>query len=619
MALATLGVSSASGATVAGSAALAPTRQTVIVTGPDAAAALRAVGARQVRSAGYGSLAVARVSRTEAAAVTARGLHVVPDAPVTLDADSSTTEPSTQPTDGAVAPADPAAPVADPSSTNAGTDPTPPSDAAGSAAPTTDTSSAGTSDQPTESTQAGPSRPGSARTSGTPGQHGDRANRGEHTGRAIGPEPTRRLSVRELLALPNWQGRGGTGAGVTVAVIDSGVDEVPGLAGRVIHGANFTDEGSADRYGHGTFDAGLIAGDGTGDDGSDTGIAGVAPQARIISVKVADSHGRSTIGRVALGLAWVISHRSAYGIDIANLSMSTAVPMSYDVNPLNALAEAAWFSGVTVLVSSGNGGQNTVSSAPANDPFVITVGSIYDHNTRSKYDDTISPYTNIGTTVDGFEKPEILTPGQHVQSTLPAGSVLAKLQTVTGLPAGYGQMSGTSMATAVASGLAGLLVEARPGLNPDQVKGAFASSLTKHNEPTLRHALSRAGRFTANSGVRPSMALAAAYAQLFAHTTDYSSIDWNALDWRDVAWDQATWTHVDWTSATWSSATWSEATWGSATWASLTWATATWATASWTSASWTDASWADASWSSASWADASWATASWADAAPSAG
>jgi serine protease AprX len=259
-----------------------------------------------------------------------------------------------------------------------------------------------------------------------------------------------------------------------------------------------------------------------------------------------------------------------------------------------------------------------VNSAPANDPFVITVGSVYDHNTKQTYDDTISPYTNIGTTVDGFSKPEILTPGQHVQSTLPAGSTLAKLQTVSGLPAGYGQMSGTSMATAVASGLVGLLVEARPGLNPDQVKGALTSSLRKHSEPNLRHAVNRAGRVTANVGVRPSMALAAAYAQLFEHTTDYGSVDWNAVDWRSVAWDQATWTNVDWTSATWSSATWSEATWGSATWASLTWATATWSEASWTSASWSDASWADASWADASWATASWADASWADVAPSA-
>jgi serine protease AprX len=587
-------VTTAAGATVPGTAALAPPREAVVVTGADAAAALRAIGARNVRSTSYTPVAIASVTQSQAAALTARGLRVVPDAPVTLDADGTTPETTDATADESAATAsgensDGETPAVTTVASASGADPV-----VSTATTRAASSSRGVSQVGNYGGQAGQNVPGAQR------------RRDDRTA-------DRRLSSRDLVTGSYWHG---SGAGVTVAVVDSGVDEVPGLSGRVTRVANFTDESANDRYGHGTFDAGLIAGDGSAADGSATGIVGVAPKARILSVKVADSRGRSTVGQVALGLAWVIAHREQYGIDVINLSMSTAIPMAYDVNPLNALAEAAWFSGIAVVVSSGNGGRSTISSAPANDPFVMTVGSVYDHNTLTRADDTISPYTNIGRTLDGFVKPELMAPGQHMQSTLPTGSQLASQQTVTGLPSGYGQLSGTSMATAVASGIVVLLIEARPRLNTDQLKGALISATGNLNQPVLSRAMRHSSRFAANVGIRPSMALAAAYAQLFEHTTDYSSVDWNAVDWRAVAWDQATWTNVDWTSATWSSATWSEATWGSATWASLTWASATWADASWSSASWSSASWADASWSSASWSSASWADASWADATP---
>jgi serine protease AprX len=609
VALAALGVPTATGATAAGSGALAPQRHSVIVTGPGAVAAVRDVGGRDLRSAGLGALAVAALTAGQSAALRARGLRVVLDAPATLDADSASAEPAAGGTQN-TAELDQSAPPSDTPTTPIAADD---DDATLDAAPPAAVPSPPARGDDGRKSQSSDK----ARASRGDRSNGDRNDRGGNNDRGTdnrppAPQPEPRLSVRDIIAGSDWRGEG---AGVTVAVIDSGVNEVPALAGRVVRGANFTSEGTSDQYGHGTFDAGLIAGDGTDANGARTRLVGVAPKARIVSVKVADASGRSTIGQVALGLAWVISHRAAYGIDVVNLSMSTATPMSYDVNPLNALAEAAWFSGITVIVSSGNGGRSTVSSAPANDPFVITVGSVYDKNTTTKHDDEVSPYTSLGRTIDGFMKPETMLPGQHVQSTLPAGTALARQQTVTGLPAGYGQLSGTSMATAVGSGFVALLLEASPGLTTDQVKGALTSRDHQHYEPSLTKAVHRAGHASANGGVRPSMALAAAYAQLFEHTTDYGSIDWNALDWRAVAWDQATWTDVDWTAATWSSATWAEATWGSATWASLTWATATWATASWTSASWANASWADASWSDASWADASWADASWVDAA----
>src|SRR5207245_11445695 len=132
-------------------------------------------------------------------------------------------------------------------------------------------------------------------------------------------------------------------------------------------------------------------------DGSATGITGLAPAARVVSVKVADSRGRSTVGQVVAGLAWVVQHRAAYGINVVNLSLSESQASSYLTDPLDALVEAAWFSGMTVVASSGNDG-STVTSAPGNDPFAITVGSVGDRNTMNTNDDAVSSFSNGGTT-----------------------------------------------------------------------------------------------------------------------------------------------------------------------------------------------------------------------------
>src|SRR5207245_5881576 len=125
--------------------------------------------------------------------------------------------------------------------------------------------------------------------------------------------------------------------GPALAVIASGVNAVPGLTGRVVQGADFTNTGPNDTYGHGTFVASLAAGNGKGADGSYTGIQGEAPSARIISVKVADDRGRSSVGQVVAGLAWVVQHRAQYSINVVNLSLSESQASSYLTDPLDAL------------------------------------------------------------------------------------------------------------------------------------------------------------------------------------------------------------------------------------------------------------------------------------------
>jgi len=409
---------------------------------------------------------------------------------------------------------------------------------------------------------------------------------------------TGRYSVRELSGASFLGG----GSGQTIAVIDSGVNAVPGLSGRVTQGADFTGTGMNDDYGHGTFVASLAAGNGAangngGGNGNNTGIMGVAPNARIVSVKVADGAGRSTVGRVVAGLAWVVQHQAQYGIDIVNLSLSEATPSSYLTDPVDALAEAAYFSGMTVVASAGNDGSSqTVDAAPGNDPYVLTVGSVVDNNTLGGSDDTASSFSNTGTTPDGFSKPEISTFGTHVQAALPADSYLAGKQTVTGLPSGYGQLSGTSMSTGVAAGAAAIVQSVHPSWSPAQVKGTLVQTRSSglHEMRLVSAVLS--SPTTANDNLTPSLALAVAYSQEVLHTTAYSDVVWSDVVWSDVVWSDVVWSDVVWsdvagavdTAATWSDATWSDATWSDATWSDAVWSDATWSDAVWTDATWSD-------------------------------
>src|SRR3954451_3551205 len=403
---------------------------------------------------------------------------------------------------------------------------------------------------------------------------------------------TGRLSVRELTNARLI----GEGSGQDIAVVDSGVNAVPGLAGRVVQGADFTGTGANDGYGHGTFVASLAAGDGRATDGTQTGIRGVAPGARIVSVKLADDRGRSAVGRGVAGRAWVGAKRAKYGIDVVNLSLSESQPSSYLTDPLHALVEAAWFSGITVLASSGNDG-STVTSAPGNDPFAITVGSVGDRNTTNSNDDAVSLFSNGGNTGDGFAKPDITTFGEHVQAALPEGSALANAQTVSGLPRGYGQLSGTSMSTGVAAGAVALIQAAHPDSTPGQVKSALVTSRlkdTREMRPFSALWVYRPADATAN--LRPSLALAVAYAQSVKHTRSYANVVWSDVVWSDVVWSDVVWSDVVWsdvagaimTAATWSDATWSDATWSDATWSDAVWSDATWSNAVWSDSTWSD-------------------------------
>jgi serine protease AprX len=280
-----------------------------------------------------------------------------------------------------------------------------------------------------------------------------------------------------------------TGRGVGVAVIDTGIAgdvpdfQTPHNGSRVIASAvtNPCARDANDQYGHGTHVAGLIAGNGlVYNNGLHGKYMGVAPRANLVSVKVSDDDGNTTVLDVIYGIQFAVDNKAAYGIRVMNLSLSSAVAESYRTDPLDAAVESAWFSGIVVVTAAGNEGatQDGVTFAPANDPWVITAGALDDKGTFTRLDDALAPWSSRGLTQDGIKKPDVLAPGAGLVSTLAPGSDFANLCSNCVSDNGrYFRAGGTSMSAAVVSGAAALLVEAHPDWTPAQVKGALVAKL----------------------------------------------------------------------------------------------------------------------------------------------
>jgi serine protease AprX len=307
-----------------------------------------------------------------------------------------------------------------------------------------------------------------------------------------------------------------TGRGVGVAVIDTGIAgdlpdfQTPKSGSRVIASAvtNPCARDANDQYGHGTHVAGLIAGNGLAYGNTYHGkYMGVAPRANLVSVKVSDDDGNTTVLDVIYGIQFAVDNKAAYGIRVVNLSLSSTVAESYRTDPLDAAAESAWFSGLVVVTAAGNEGTTSdgVTFAPANDPWVITAGALDDKGTFTRLDDALAPWSSRGLTQDGIKKPEVLAPGAGLVSTLAPNSDFQRLCSNCVLDNGrYFRAGGTSMSAAVVSGATALLLEEHPGWTPAQVKGALTSTLV--DVPGAGGVLDVAATLDANSAFSTNLA-----------------------------------------------------------------------------------------------------------------
>ena len=281
-----------------------------------------------------------------------------------------------------------------------------------------------------------------------------------------------------------------TGAGVSVAVIDTGIagdhadfQLAGGRGSRVIASAvtNPCATDANDQFGHGTHVAGLIAGNSlnSGNKQMRGRYMGVAPRANLVSVKVSDDDGGTTVLDVIYGIQFAVEHRYQFGIRVINLSLSSTVAESPRTDPLDAAVESAWFRGLVVVAAAGNEGaaSDAVSYAPSNDPYVITAGGLDDRGSWRTWDDVLAPWSSRGVNQQGVRKPEVLAPGASLVSTLAPGSDFARLCPTCVVGRDYFRVSGTSMSAAVVSGVVALMLDENPGLTPNQVKGAMLSTL----------------------------------------------------------------------------------------------------------------------------------------------
>lgn len=375
------------------------------------------------------------------------------------------------------------------------------------------------------------------------------------------------------------------GQGIGVAVVDSGVNPqqdlyTPAGANRLVAAVNFSagyNTSADDGYGHGNHVAGIIAGNGSSSTGA---YIGVAPSANIVDVKVSDDNGQASISSVVNGLQWVFSHKSQYNIRVVNLSLNSTVADSYQVDPLDAAVETLWNAGIVVVVSAGNSGSTHagVLFAPANDPFAITVGAVDDHGTVSTGDDTLDSFSSYGTlpvsTTAGLttniRKPDLVAPGTNLVSLMAnQNSALATAHPDHVLNHYYFRMSGTSMAAAVVSGAAALLLQANPALTPNQVKYRLMSTA----RPVATTTGVGAGEVNATNAVANSSTTGANQNIALAASLQASN---PAALWGSASWGSASWGSTSWGSASWGSASWGSASWGSASWGSASWGSDYW-------------------------------------------
>lgn len=309
-----------------------------------------------------------------------------------------------------------------------------------------------------------------------------------------------------------WNIYGLDGTDVGVAIIDSGIHNLndfnPGPGqNRIVYSYDFAGGGGPaadDTYGHGTHVAGIVGSGGKGSacPSCTRTFKGVAPNVKLINLRVLGQNGSGTDSLVISAIQKAISLKDTYNIRIINLSLGRSVQESYTQDPLCQAVEQAWNAGIVVVVAAGNQGRNNSAgtdgygtiAAPGNDPYVITVGAMKTNGTYSVVDDTVASYSSKGPTgYDQIVKPDLVAPGNHVISDDNSTSTLWKNNatnlvalkyyqntTNTGTSNQYFTLSGTSMATPVVSGAAALLLQQYPSLTPDQVKARLMKTASKN-------------------------------------------------------------------------------------------------------------------------------------------
>lgn len=441
-----------------------------------------------------------------------------------------------------------------------------------------------------------------------------------------------------------------TGSGVTVAVVDTGVADVADLAGRLTH-VNVSGGAAGDGLGHGTFMAGLVAGDGSSSGGTYTG---VAPSARILDVQVATPDGSTSLSRVLAGLQAVADAAKADpSVRVVSLALSTGDPLPPSADPLSRALDRLWAKGLTVVVSAGNDGpaDGTVTS-PGADPTLITVGALDEHGTSARGDDTVATFSARGTEF-GASKPDLVAPGVSLVSTRAAGSTADVENPASRVGDGYFTGSGTSMGEAITAGAAAVLIGTRSALTPDTVKKLLTK--TAYDPKNLRKAdgagdgaLDLAAALAAAPTAKivkvkgsiakladdvygPSPDDAAAWQQFSdawaAGDLEAVAAIWVTLSEQTRRWaatafalslvsanagtDDEEFAAIEALAHRWSTEAWKSRAWATDAFVAHRWSSDDWAAHRWSFADWAAHRWSDADWSAHRWSTEVWDAHRW--------
>lgn len=437
--------------------------------------------------------------------------------------------------------------------------------------------------------------------------------------------------------LDMWQ-RGYIGAGIDVALIDSGVAPVAGIATKVINGPDLSFESQAsnltnmDTYGHGTHLAGLIAGRDPGlrpgreDEDVDKYFEGAAPGARVVSLKVATSDGATDVSQVIAAIDWVVQHQHSDGLNIRvlNLSFGTDGTQDYLLDPLAYAVEVAWRKGIVVVVAAGNNGLNTPTlTNPALDPYVIAVGADDTKGTDDPKDDVTPSWQSRG---NQSRHPDLVAPGRSIvslrdpSSFVDEGNAAARL----GLTSRFFKGSGSSQAAAIVSGAVALVLQQHPDLSPDQVKAllkATASPLPKADSIArgsglinLHNARDAKPSLWANATQTWPKATGTGSLQLARGSVQIQDDGFVLQGEQDIfggAWDGQAWAASAWNGTTWDGGSWEGRTWSGDCWCGQSWSGRTWSGRTWSDSSWTGRTWSGRTWSGRTWTSTGWSTGHW--------
>jgi serine protease AprX len=359
-----------------------------------------------------------------------------------------------------------------------------------------------------------------------------------------------------------------------IAIVDSGVDatRAADFGTRVVASVNVSSlspGATGDAQGHGTMVAGIAA-------GASPSHPGVAQNAPIVSVRTADASGRSVTSDVIAAADWILGHAAQYDIRVANFSLSGSVETSFRFDPLDKAVERLWFSGIVVVAAAGNHGSGngpvSMSYAPANDPFIITVGAVDQRQSSDPWDDTVAPWSGYGYTMDGFSKPDLVAPGRFLVMPVPMSASIPLTAPERVVAPGYMWMSGTSFAAPIVAGAAAQMLARHSDWGPNEVKGALM--------------LTSAYLAGAPNGAAGVGEIDAATASSLDFTPPNPNENFYEFIHADPLTGQMVFDQASWAARVASDASWSSASWASASWASASWASASWASASWNSASW---------------------------------